>query len=72
MIMMDTSSSIGSEYFRDQKNFVVKMIRGFEDVSSQSRFGIIAYNTEPKVIVKFSSKKDQNPSSLANIVYGKQ
>lgn len=68
---MDRSGSIGDANFKKAQDFVVKMIRHFEYASSESRFGVIAYNSGANVIVKFNNNGVQNPHALENLVYGK-
>jgi len=71
-VIIDRSGSIGSANFKKAQDFVVKMIRHFEYASSESRFGIIAYNSYASVSTTFKNKGNQNINSLKNIVYGKQ
>jgi len=69
-IIIDRSGSIGSANFKKAQDFVVKMIRHFEYASTESRYGVIAYNSGASVIVKFNNHAVQNPLALENLVYG--
>lgn len=67
-IIMDRSGSVGSADFLKSKSFVKTLVHRFQISFHGTRVGIIAYQSNSHLAVKFSDANSQNPAAMTTII----
>lgn len=67
-IIMDRSGSVGSKNFDKSKKFVRTLVHRFQISSQGTRVGIIAYQSNSYLAVKFGDLQSQNPSAMNAVI----
>ena len=67
-IIMDRSGSVGSANFLKSKSFVRTLVHRFQISSHGTRVGIIAYQSNSHLAVKFGDVNSQTPSAMTAII----
>lgn len=67
-IIMDRSGSVGPTDFLKSKRFVKTLVHRFQISFHGTRVGIIAYQSNSHLAVKFSDANSQNPAAMTTII----
>ncbi|XP_048588749.1 coadhesin isoform X2 [Nematostella vectensis] len=68
-IALDSSGSIGHSVYDVAKDFLVKLVANTQGAFKDSKFGIIVYNHEPNLLMRFSQNSSQTLGHVTHLIW---